>query len=778
MENQFQLKIDSHVVRQLGEELITDSEQALLELIKNSYDAGAKWCHVEVDTTTENFWNPDTKTFETIEQLQNLLSDEEASKRISLLGSIIVRDNGSGMSQQELEQGWLTISASPKRELKKSKTKVGNRSLQGDKGLGRLSAMRLGRFLRIDTRKKDTDPLSLAIDWNTFNHGTVLSDIEVFELTPKSNSKGAMIEVLGLKDIARWKGSDSSQKIKAALSSLISPFDGEGEFKVYLKIDGIEHDLDIFEEKIEEFVNAKTSYSFDGKHLKALGKIKLPFFLPNKTEGDESTTYSDYKKFIKSDAGRALFKVIAGLTRLKDYEIRLSDEPGWFLEFSKTISWSDVELSTKQEILKPGSFTSEWYQVVKRGLALTTNELTSKTYDTEIKTIVENLIGVGVYKGDFRVGNKSNTDWLNFSESQTSGYGFYSIRPSNLIGYIKFPGYEGQTLQETSDRQGFVEDDVFNGFMALTTQMKDFANLFFNLARKESNRYIKEQTNNFFEEEESSETAEEMIENSIKLHDSLKSKNNEFEKSSRKVKKFIDKIDGFINEEVVPHKEKRSIESFIKNLREAIEEERELMNKIFYSTERIAFDADKLNEYIQSFNERIEDLHGIAAIGLSAESLAHDINTLLSNIQTSGRKLMNMARSKTVDTERLGILANQIINNLAVISKEVSIINPMLRTKRMQLSEFKLSDEVSNFVNLRSSRLANRDIEVEIFLSGNIDIIKFSVGRLTQVLDNLFRNSEYWLEVYKNKFDIAYFGLSGQRFRHHSDKRSGVVRTS
>jgi len=24
----------------------------------------------------------------------------------------------------------------------------------------------------------------------------------------------------------------------------------------------------------------------------------------------------------------------------------------------------------------------------------------------------------------------------------------------------------------------------------------------------------------------------------------------------------------------------------------------------------------------------------------------------------------------------------------------------------------------------------------------------------------------------------AYFGLSGQRFRHHSDKRSGVVRTS
>ena len=35
------LEIDSHVIRQLGDELITDTGQALLELVKNSYDEGS-----------------------------------------------------------------------------------------------------------------------------------------------------------------------------------------------------------------------------------------------------------------------------------------------------------------------------------------------------------------------------------------------------------------------------------------------------------------------------------------------------------------------------------------------------------------------------------------------------------------------------------------------------------------------------------------------------------------------------------------------------------------
>ena len=49
------LTIDSHVVVQLGTELISDAEQALLELVKNSYDGDAKVCRIHVEPN----WEPE-----------------------------------------------------------------------------------------------------------------------------------------------------------------------------------------------------------------------------------------------------------------------------------------------------------------------------------------------------------------------------------------------------------------------------------------------------------------------------------------------------------------------------------------------------------------------------------------------------------------------------------------------------------------------------------------------------------------------------------------------
>jgi len=51
-----ELRIDTRVVRQLGAELITDPEQALLELVKNSYDADADRCRVQIDTNAKAYF--------------------------------------------------------------------------------------------------------------------------------------------------------------------------------------------------------------------------------------------------------------------------------------------------------------------------------------------------------------------------------------------------------------------------------------------------------------------------------------------------------------------------------------------------------------------------------------------------------------------------------------------------------------------------------------------------------------------------------------------------
>ena len=100
--------VDANVIRQLGEELVTDAEQAILELIKNSYDADAASVRLLVDTSAEPGF-PHQKA-----------------------GLIRVEDNGCGMTLQQLRDGWLRISLSLKREFKAS----GKKSRRGGHRLG------------------------------------------------------------------------------------------------------------------------------------------------------------------------------------------------------------------------------------------------------------------------------------------------------------------------------------------------------------------------------------------------------------------------------------------------------------------------------------------------------------------------------------------------------------------------------------------------------------------------------------------------------------------
>src|SRR5260370_41225958 len=98
--------IHASVVFQLGENLITDSIQALVELVKNCYDADASFCKLNI--STERISDP-------------------ASPFKGAIGSITVEDDGNGMTLDSIRRGWLTISNSEKRDFK-------DRTLQTKRG--------------------------------------------------------------------------------------------------------------------------------------------------------------------------------------------------------------------------------------------------------------------------------------------------------------------------------------------------------------------------------------------------------------------------------------------------------------------------------------------------------------------------------------------------------------------------------------------------------------------------------------------------------------------
>ncbi|HYW86056.1 MAG TPA: ATP-binding protein, partial [Spirochaetia bacterium] len=122
--SQLHFEIDSWVVFQLGEQLVTDMVQALVELVKNCYDADATYAKVAIHTGEspgEGFHYSDAR------------------------GYLVIEDNGTGMPLDRIRDGWLFISSSHKREFKAERrmTPKGRTPL-GDKGLGRLCTQRLG----------------------------------------------------------------------------------------------------------------------------------------------------------------------------------------------------------------------------------------------------------------------------------------------------------------------------------------------------------------------------------------------------------------------------------------------------------------------------------------------------------------------------------------------------------------------------------------------------------------------------------------------------------
>jgi signal transduction histidine kinase len=170
------LESDAHLIKVLGEQLIGSEKIGVLELIKNSIDAGSSYCKVRIENI------PDLPVVDNQEY-----PDYQGPV-------IVVEDDGEGMSRETIEKGWLRP-ASPiktivKEQLKKERDnaiksgslgaydsivkqirKERGRLPLGEKGVGRFATHRLGRYLELHTKTKDIPyELVLRIDWNDFDN--------------------------------------------------------------------------------------------------------------------------------------------------------------------------------------------------------------------------------------------------------------------------------------------------------------------------------------------------------------------------------------------------------------------------------------------------------------------------------------------------------------------------------------------------------------------------------------------------------------------------------
>ncbi len=136
----------ARLLTMLGDQLIKNERIALVELIKNAYDADAD----RVEVRFENF-NEDMSTN----------SDSR----------IVVQDNGCGMTHEEIFDAWMNP-ATPQKFLKqrhaKNRTPEKKRIIQGEKGIGRFAIFKLGKVISITTRHRD-DKFESVIEYDFHN---------------------------------------------------------------------------------------------------------------------------------------------------------------------------------------------------------------------------------------------------------------------------------------------------------------------------------------------------------------------------------------------------------------------------------------------------------------------------------------------------------------------------------------------------------------------------------------------------------------------------------
>lgn len=133
MDKVLRIRPYARLITMLGDQLIKNERIALVELIKNAYDADAEWVKVSFLNFNDDFTvNPDSK--------------------------IIIEDDGNGMNQQIIEKHWLNPATPEKKKRKKLKeTTDKGRILQGEKGIGRFAIFKLGKKISIYTRRQIWD---------------------------------------------------------------------------------------------------------------------------------------------------------------------------------------------------------------------------------------------------------------------------------------------------------------------------------------------------------------------------------------------------------------------------------------------------------------------------------------------------------------------------------------------------------------------------------------------------------------------------------------------
>lgn len=735
-------EVHPSVLFKLGEDLITDDAQALVELIKNSYDADAQTIRVDIDT---DHWFDRSNG----QQVESPEMPDDAVVR----GRLSVTDDGNGMDLEAIRSGWLTVSYSKKRLMKAAGQKTSrNRTPVGDKGLGRLGVQRLGQIVNLVSvpatpeSELNGSPVGesrnrVLIDWERFALADKLTSVplDVSTAIISKSASGTTVEVLGLHSLTYWEGSGELD-LQKELTSILSPYDNAAGIRVFITINGAE--IDLRREARRVLDAAPTQFIF----AYAEGVLEITSTTSHSIlRGRNPEDKAAYNQLIVPDGGYkfAEWLIKHNATRAEAQGVELGDDRD-FLRYRKTVSLDDV-VPAKVSYADPGPFSGEIS-------SLSYDQSDDSAFDrtSDLREFAEGLAGIRVFRDGF--GIRLNDDWLGLSKQQTTASSYYGLRPNNTAGYVNLTAEGNAALEETSSREAFRDTPAWQGFFGLMQQVVNFARTSQEFARRNWNTYKREHSApTVLGESASPMEIAEHIEGQVTKVAAAQKRTTV---SRKTLERLSDTVDGLIASQndasaaiwadpaiqIAVEEAASSIRSAQRDLAATFDE----LDSIFRMMNELKGATSLLQEKVQISEQRLDNAWESVALGLSAELLAHEVDQIGERLRGRSHQILDYFKSNDPRDPRALAYAEHVRSSSAELLRQVARLNPSLRFRRDRKANLKVSTLLGAATEYHIERLSKARISLTIEVVRDFEI-RINEGKFAQILDNLILNSEYWV---------------------------------
>lgn len=420
-------RMHPRVFSALGADLVTNDIVAVIELVKNSYDAGAR--RVDIIFTSKN------------EELGLETRDDEAEEELGLE----IRDDGSGMARNTIADVWCVV-ATPFRCEKENKYAgrgKRKRRVSGEKGLGRLSAARLGSRLEMLTKVANGPCWKVVVDWKHLEDATALDQcgalIQPFTEPSPFGEHGTSLCIPKLNRV--WEDNEI-EELDAQLSRLLSPFGVGADFEIWMKRPGGK----VSATKISppEFLQYPP-YSIAGT-IDEEGVVKCTYVHRSTDEESSAKINRDLWERVVELRKREREKSSRSATRTVSTEHPIKPQAG---SFTFEIRAWDIDKNSLDELQKQHGVTR-----------------------SKARAAIKSFRGISVYRDNILVLPKSPTatDWLGLDLRRVSRIGT-RLSTSQIVGYVSISAEGNAEISDTSDRERIVDNQASQDFKDLLHQI-------------------------------------------------------------------------------------------------------------------------------------------------------------------------------------------------------------------------------------------------------------------------------------------------------------------